>query len=80
MINDGSLDGSILVVHKQETTVNGEVVVAMLNGEQTVKRLKVLGETTFLWPENPTYDPMPVTAKDSFIILGRVFEVRFLLK
>ena len=80
MINAGIQDGSILVVHKQETAENGEVVVAMLNGEQTVKRLKILGETTFLWPENPAYDPIPVTAKDSFIILGRVVEVRFSLK
>lgn len=80
MINAGIQDGSILVVHKQKTAENGEVVVAMLNGEQTVKRLKILGETTFLWPENPAYDPIPVTAKDSFIILGRVVEVRFSLK
>lgn len=80
MINAGIQDGSILVVHKQETAENGEVVVAMLNGEQTVKRLKILGETTFLWPENPAYDPILVTAKDSFIILGRVVEVRFSLK
>lgn len=80
MINAGIQDGSILVVHKQETAENGDVVVAMLNGEQTVKRLKILGETTFLWPENPVYEPIPVTTKDSLIILGRVIEVRFSLK
>lgn len=80
MINAGIQDGSILVVHKQETAENGEVIVAMLNGEQTVKRLKLVGEMTFLWPENPAYDPIPVSAKDSFIILGRVVEVRFSLK
>lgn len=80
MINAGIQDGSILVVHKQETAENGEVVVAMLNGEQTVKRLKLVGEMTFLWPENNAYEPIPVSAKDSFIILGRVVEVRFSLK
>lgn len=80
MINAGIQDGSILVVHKQETAENGDVVVAMLNSEQTVKRLKILGETTFLWPENPAYEPIPVTTKDSLIILGRVVEVRFSLK
>ncbi len=80
MINAGIQDGSILVVHKQETAENGDVVVAMLNSEQTVKRLKILGETTFLWPENPAYEPILVTTKDSLIILGRVVEVRFSLK
>lgn len=80
MINAGIQDGSILVVHKQETAENGEVIVAMLNGEQTVKRLKLVGEMTFLWPENNAYEPIPVSAKDSFIILGRVVEVRFSLK
>ena len=77
MINAGILDGSIIVCHKQETAENGDIVVAMLNGEQTVKRFKVIGDTCFLMPENPRYDPIPVTKDDELIILGKVVEMRF---
>lgn len=77
MINAGILDGSIIVCHKQETAENGDIVVAMLNGEQTVKRFKLIGDTCFLMPENPRYDPIPVTKDDELIILGKVVEMRF---
>ena len=77
MINAGIPDGAILIVHKQEVAESGEVVVAMLNGEQTVKKFKIIGTSIFLMPENPKYDPIPVTKDDQLIILGRVVEVRF---
>lgn len=79
MINKGITEGSILVVHKQECAENGEVVVAMLNKEQTVKTFKLVGGNIFLMPENTRYDPIPVTEKDELIILGKVVEVRFTL-
>lgn len=77
MINAGILDGSIIICHKQETAECGDIVVAMLNGEQTVKRFKLIGDTCFLMPENPRYDPIPVTKDDELIILGKVVEMRF---
>lgn len=77
MINAGILDGSIIVCHKQETAECGDIVVAMLNGEQTVKRFKLIGDTCFLMPENPRYDPIPVTKDDELLILGKVVEMRF---
>lgn len=79
MINAGIADGAVLVVHKQECVENGDIVVAMLNREQTVKRFKMFGDSVFLKPENPAYDLIPVTEKDEFIILGKVVEVRFML-
>ncbi len=79
MINKGITEGSILVVHKQEYAESGEVVVAMLNKEQTVKRFKIIAGSIFLMPENKDYDPIPVTEKDELIILGKVVEVRFAL-
>lgn len=79
MINAGIPDKCILVVHKQECAENGEIVVAMLNKEQTVKRFKIIGGNIFLMPENSNYDPIPVTEKDELIILGKVVEVRFTL-
>lgn len=80
MINAGIFDGSILIVHKQEEAVSGDIVVAMLNGEQTVKRFKVYGDSVFLMPENPAYDMIPVPAGSNFVILGKVVEVRMTLK
>ncbi len=79
MINAGIADGAVLVVHKQQSVENGDIVVAMLNRAQTVKRFKIFGDNIFLKPENPAYDLIPVTDKDEFIILGRVVEVRFML-
>lgn len=79
MKNAGIFDKSVLVCHKQETAENGEIVVAMLNGEQTVKRYKVHGNNIFLMPENPDYLPIPVTPSDELIILGKVVEIRVLL-
>lgn len=77
MKNAGILDKSVLVCHKQEVAENGEIVVAMLNGEQTVKRYKVHGNNIFLMPENPDFLPIPVLPTDNLIILGKVVEVRF---
>lgn len=76
MKNAGILDKSVLVCHKQAIAENGEIVVAMLNGEQTVKRYKVHGNNIFLMPENPDFLPIPVTPTDDLIILGKVVEIR----
>lgn len=79
MKNAGIFDKSIVVCHKQETADNGEIVVAMLNGEQTVKRLKFIGDSLFLWPENPDFEPIQVKSSDELLILGKVVEVRMTL-
>ena len=79
MKNAGIMDKSVLVCHKQETAESGEIVVAMLNGEQTVKRYKIHGNNVFLMPENPDYLPIPVTPTDELLILGKVVEIRVML-
>ena len=76
MKNAGIFDKSVVVCHKQENADSGEIVVAMLNGEQTVKRLKIVGSNIILMPENPEFDPIFVSEKDELIILGKVVEVR----
>ena len=76
MKNAGIFDKSVVVCHKQENADSGEIVVAMLNGEQTVKRLKIVGSNVILMPENPEFDPIFVSEKDELIILGKVVEVR----
>ena len=79
MKNIGLLDRDVLVVHKQETVENGEICVAMINGQQTVKRFKQYGSTFFLMPENPDYDPIPLNPGDDVVILGKVVEWRHIL-
>ena len=79
MINAGIRDNSILIVHKQPYATCGDIVVAMLNGEQTVKRFKMYGENIFLMPENPEFEPIPVLKGADFLILGKVVEVRMTL-
>lgn len=79
MINAGIRDGSVLIVHKQPYATCGDIVVAMLNGEQTVKRFKMYGDNLFLMPENPDYEPIPILKGADFLILGKVVEVRMTL-
>lgn len=77
MINAGIRDSSILVVRKQSYSDNGDIIVALLNGEQTVKRYRIFGNSAFLMPENPSYEPIPINPNDDFLVLGKVVEVRF---
>ena len=69
MINAGILDGDIVVVRKQENASSGEIVVALLEDEATVKRLLLDGEKVTLMPENPEYEPIDGTGCR---ILGKV--------
>lgn len=79
MQNAGIPDKCIVVCHKQETAENGEIVVAMVNGEETVKRYKVYDNNIYLMPENPSFAPIPIKEKDELIIFGKVIEVRIML-
>ena len=59
----GHLDGDWLAVHKQVTAQTGQVVVARLGDEVTVKRLKLRGSRAELIAENPDYKPIVVDLK-----------------
>lgn len=72
MINAGILDGDIVVVNKTETAENGEIVVALIDDEATVKRFYKENGHYRLQPENPDYDPIIVSECS---ILGKVIEV-----
>ena len=69
MINAGILDGDLVIVRRQATARNGEIVIAMIDGEATVKRLKIEGNDIWLLPENPAYAPIDGNRCD---ILGKV--------
>ena len=69
MIDAGILEGDILVVAVQESAVNGEIVVALIEGEATVKRFKRTSDGVWLMPENPAYSPIDGT---DAAIVGKV--------
>ncbi|AIX75748.1 MAG: transcriptional repressor LexA [Mixta calida] len=56
----GIVDGDLLAVHKTQDVRNGQVVVARIDDEVTVKRLKKQGNTVQLLPENSDFQPIVV--------------------
>jgi len=73
MRDAGILDGDLVLVKRQADTDSGEIVVAMVEGEATVKRLIKKKGSLILQPANPAFDPIVITEKDtSFQILGKV--------
>ena len=69
MINAGILDGDVIVARRTTTAYNGEIVVALIEDEATVKRFFKENGHYRLQPENDTMDPIIV---DSCLILGKV--------
>ena len=68
----GITDGDLLIIDRSKTPQNGSIVVCLLDGEFTVKRLEKHGEMYFLKPENPDYSPIPLTHKNDITIWGVV--------
>ncbi|WLI75341.1 transcriptional repressor LexA [Kosakonia sp. H02] len=67
----GIMDGDLLAVHKTQDVRNGQVVVARIEDEVTVKRLKKQGNTVELLPENSEFSPIVVDLRDqNFTIEG----------
>ena len=72
MLNAGILPGDLVVVHQQQDANNGEIIVAMIEDEATVKRLKRKDGHVWLMPENDAYSPIDGTYAS---ILGKVSAV-----
>lgn len=75
MINAGIHPDDILIVDRSLEPVNNKVVIAVLNGELTVKRLKLKGKRIFLIPENSNFSPMEIDENTDFEIWGVVTNV-----
>jgi repressor LexA len=69
MRDAGILDGDILAVHKTEEARSGQVVVARLHDEVTVKRLRRRGATVELLPENPEFKPIVVDTRETLFAI-----------
>lgn len=68
----GIRDGDVLVVDRSREAVPGRIVVAVLDGELTVKRLLLLQGCYVLSPENPEYEPIVVDPEQELHIWGVV--------
>lgn len=72
MKDAGILDGDILIVDRSLSPQNRSIVIAELNGELTVKRLKRENGQTFLVAANENYHPILVRPEDDFAVWGVV--------
>ena len=72
MVDAAICHGDTVVIRQQPSAENGEIVAAMIDGEATVKQLKIAGKQIWLMPRNTGYDPIP---GDEAVILGRVVTV-----
>lgn len=70
MINAGIYPNDILIVDRSLEPVNNKIVIAVLNGELTVKRLKLKDKQIYLYPENPNYSPIKIEENFDFEIWG----------
>ena len=69
MVNAGIANGDIVVARRQSTARNGDIVVALLDDEATVKTYFVEPEGIRLQPENPDFDP--IITRDA-VVIGKV--------
>jgi DNA polymerase V len=72
MIGAGIDDGDILVIDRSLEPRNNKVAVCFLDGEFTVKRIKVAKEKVYLMPENKDFEPIVITEENQLIIWGIV--------
>lgn len=72
MKDGGIQSGDLLVVDRAVEAVDGKIVVAILNGEFTVKRIWIRGSQIRLLPENPQYSPINIEEGSDFQVWGVV--------
>lgn len=75
MLGAGIHNGDLLVVDRSLEPRNGSIVIAVVNGELTVKRLKLESGQVCLMPENPAYPPIAIADGQDLTIWGVVAHV-----
>ncbi|MEO8970414.1 MAG: translesion error-prone DNA polymerase V autoproteolytic subunit [Ktedonobacteraceae bacterium] len=72
MMNAAICDGDIVVIDRARKAEQNSIVLALVNEEFTVKRLRKQGTTILLFPENPAYEPIRITDEMDFQLWGVV--------
>ena len=75
MIDAGLSDNDLLVIDRSLSPAHNKIAVCFLDGEFTVKRLKVEKDDIWLQPENKNYKPIKITEENDFVIWGIVTNV-----
>ncbi len=72
MRDAGISEGDVLVIDKSLEPGNGSIAVCFVDGEFTVKRLRVEKDGVFLMPANDEFKPIRITAENDFMVWGIV--------
>ena len=72
MLGAGLNDGDLIVIDRSEEPKNGSIAVCFLDGEFTVKRLKLKNKEIYLMPENSKYSPIKIDEGNELSIWGVV--------
>ena len=72
MINAGIFDGDVVIVSPNQKGSNGDIIVALLDDEVTVKRLELINNSVKLLPENENYQAILINKESNFSIIGKV--------
>ena len=75
MINDAIVEGDLALICPQETAQNGDIVVAMVDGEATLKRFYRERDHIRLQPRNPNMAPIIIPASEQVRIIGKVIKI-----
>jgi repressor LexA len=72
----GIADGDMVIVRQQPIAEKNDIVVALVDGESTIKRLYIDDDTIELRPENSKFRPIPIGPETDLRILGKVVAVK----
>jgi DNA polymerase V len=75
MINLGIHEGDLLVIDRSIEPQNGKIAVCFIDGEFTVKQIKISKEGCWLMPANENFKPIKVSENNHFLIWGIVIHV-----
>jgi len=76
MVNAGISDGGTIIVRQQPIAESGDIVVALIGDEATVKRLYIRESQIELRPENQRFKPIVVGSDVDLRIIGKVVAIR----
>jgi repressor LexA len=72
MIDAGIFEGDLVIISPQSIASNGDIIVARINDEVTIKVYEFKNQVIKLIPQNKNYDPIVIQNKEEFSIVGKV--------
>jgi len=75
MINAGIMEGDLVIIQPQKEAINGDIIVALIKDEATMKRFSLIEGRIHLIPENDNYEPIIIDNFEDFSIVGKVIGV-----